>query len=150
MVVEFKLKRSAGGRFATLSRAGGWKEDNLRSEFRTLVRWANENRLRTGRWMFLHPSERRWTAALEIRGTANPSGAIRLRTLPAESVASVVFDPAVVSPGIVYHGLNDWLRWRKKDKTIRRVVTSREVYSGDPWTKPAAWAHADVQYVVRR
>jgi hypothetical protein len=150
MVVEFKMKRYPGGRFATLTRTGAWKKDNLRAEFRTLLRWAKANHVRTGRWIFLERGMRHWTAALEIRGSARPDGAIRLRTLPSETVASVVFDPDQIAPQVVYHGLSDWLKWRRKDKTIRRVVSSREVYAGDPWSNPTAWAHAEVQFVVRK
>jgi hypothetical protein len=46
--------------------------------------------------------------------------------------------------------VTDWLRWRKKDKTIRSVGMYREVYDGDPWREPRAWAHTDVQIVVRK
>jgi hypothetical protein len=50
----------------------------------------------------------------------------------------------------VYHGLNDWLRWRKKDGEVKSVRTSREVYSADPWTNKTAWKTTTVEYVVRR
>ncbi len=78
-----------------------------------------------------------------------PRGAVHLRTLPATRVASVVFDPEVVSPAVVYHGLTDWLRWRKKDKKIQRVVSYREVYRGNPWKDKSAYSRTDVQFVVR-
>ena len=41
-------------------------------------------------------------------------------------------------------------RWRRKDKEIRRVLSSREVYSGNPWTDPKAWAKTEVQFLVRK
>jgi hypothetical protein len=149
MVVDFVLKRSRSVRVASLSRKGPWKPENLRSEFKTLVRWAKKGRVRTGRWIFLHSADDRFVACLEVVGAVQPEGRIRMRTLPTTMVASVAFDPEEVSPRIVYHGLNDWLRWRKRDKKIRRGGSSREVYSGDPWTDPKAWAHCEVQFAVR-
>ena len=113
------------------------------------MRWARKNGLRTGRWIFLEHGMRRWTACLEIRGNAKPEGRIRRRTLPAATVASATFDPDVVAAHVIYHGLTDWLRWRRKEGKIRRVLSTREVYASDPWTDARAWAHAEVQFLVR-
>jgi DNA gyrase inhibitor GyrI len=85
-----------------------------------------------------------------VRGTAKATGGIRFRTFPATPVARVRFDPDAISPRLVYHGLNDWLRWRKKEKEIRKVVSTREVYDDDPWTNKHAWKNTTVEYVVRR
>lgn len=150
MVVDFELKRAPSFRVASIVRVGPWKEDNLRTEFGELVRWAKRQKLRTGRWIFLERSDDRWESCLEYRGRAIAEGRIRLKTLPATSVASVTFDPDRVSPRVIYHGLRDWTRWRKKDRTIKAVTTVREVYSGDPWKDRSAWAHCEVQFLVRK
>jgi DNA gyrase inhibitor GyrI len=149
MVVDFELKKSPKYRVASLNRKGPRKPDHLRAEFRTLVAWAKKGRVRTGRWIFVHGADDHFLACLEVLGAARPEGPIRMRTLAATMVASVTFDPDQVSPRIVYHGLNDWLRWRRREKKIRRVGSSREVYSGDPWTNPRAWARCEVQFIVR-
>ncbi|MGI0068073.1 MAG: hypothetical protein ACREB9_06625 [Thermoplasmata archaeon] len=135
---------------ASIVRIGPWRENNLRTEFGELTRWARRQKLRAGRWIFLEKGHHRWEACLEIRGRATPEGRIRLKTLPATWVASVVFDPDEVSSRVVYHGLSDWTRWRKKDRQVRGVTDVREVYSGDPWKDTEAWAHCDVQFVVRK
>lgn len=150
MVVDFVLKRVPRLRVASITRVGPWREDNLRREFRELTQWAQRRRLRTGRWILHERGQNRWEACLEYRGRGQAEGRIRLKVLPATSVASVTFDPEKVSARIVYHGLRDWTRWRRKDHTIRSVVAMREVYRGDPWTSKDAWAHCEVQFVVKR
>jgi DNA gyrase inhibitor GyrI len=150
VVVDFKFKRSPSYRVAVLSWKGPWNERRIRSQFDRIASWARKSGLRTGKWIFREPGSRAWEVAIEVRGTARSEGPIRVRTVPATTVASVVFDPNVVSPAVVYHGVTDWLRWRKRDKTIRSVGTYREVYIGDPWRDPKAWAHTDVQVVVRK
>jgi effector-binding domain-containing protein len=150
VVVEFRLKRVPAARVATLAWKGPWNERKIRAQFDRIALWARQNGLGTGRWIFREPAARAWQVAIEIRGAARSEGPIRVRTFPATTVASVVFDPNVVSPSVVYHGITDWLRWRKKDKTIKSVGTYREVYSGDPWRRPSAWARTDVQVVVRK
>jgi effector-binding domain-containing protein len=150
VVVEFRLKRVPAARVATLAWKGPWNERKIRAQFDRIAQWARQNGLRTGRWIFREPAARAWQVGIEIRGTARSEGPIRVRTFPAATVASVVFDPKVVSPSVVYHGITDWLRWRKKDKTIKSVGTYREVYSGDPWRRASAWARTDVQVVVRK
>jgi len=150
VVVEFRLKRTRAMRVAALKWKGPWSERRIRAQFGRLVAWAHSHRLRTGQWIFREPAHRTWEVALEIRGTARSEGSVRVRHYPAATVASVVFDPRRVSPAVVYHGITDWLRWRRKDKTIRAVGTYREVYRADPWRHPAAWARTDVQVVVRK
>jgi hypothetical protein len=149
MTVDFSFKRTSSFRMATLARKGGWDEKKLRGQFRALVEWAKKNHVRTGRYFFLEPNERTFTAAIEVKGKAKGAGAIRLRTVPAATVATVTFNPDDVSPRLVYHGLNDWLRWRKKEKEIKKVLSTREVYSGDPWS-PKVWPHTEVQFVVKK
>jgi hypothetical protein len=147
--VDFELARMPAVRVAVLSRRGPWKEDILRSEFRTLTQWASANGLRTGRWIFLWGRGNQSTAALEVLGRARSRDGIRVRTLPAARVGRVRFDPEVVSPRVIYHGLADWLMWQRKEKRIRRVLSNREVYEGDPWSRRDAWARTEVQFLVR-
>jgi DNA gyrase inhibitor GyrI len=150
VVVDFKIKHAPSYRVASIAWKGPWNERRIRSEFDRITAWARKSGVRTGKWIFREPGSRAWEVSIEIRGAARSEGPIRVRTLPAVSVASVVFDPNVVSPAVVYHGVTDWLRWRKRDKTIRSVGSYREVYDGDPWRDPKAWAHTDVQVVVRK
>jgi len=148
--VDFSLARARRRRVASIVRIGRWKEDNLRTEFAELVRWAAHHHLRTGRWIFVDRGRHRWEACLEIGGHPASDGRIRLRTLPSEWVATVTFDPERISPRLVYHGLIDWTRARRKDGTIRSVGAVREVYLGSPWTNRRAWAQCRVEFVVRR
>ncbi len=150
MTVDFSYKRAPSYRLATLSRTGGWDEKKLRGQFKALTDWAKENHLRVGHWLFYEPNERTFVAAVEFRGNAKGSGRIRVKKVPAATVASVTFDPDDVSPRVVYHGINDWLKWQKKEKKIRRAVAYREVYSGDPWTNPEVSAKTEIQVVVKK
>jgi effector-binding domain-containing protein len=150
MVVDFRLKRVPQLRVATVAWKGPWSERRIRAQFDRVAEWARKKGVRTGQWIFREPGTRSWEVAIEIKGSAHSEGGVRVRTYPAATVASVVFDPEVVSPAVVYHGISDWLRWRRKDKTIRSVGTYREVYSGDPWRRANAWARTDVQVVVRK
>lgn len=150
VVVDFSFKRTPAYRVAYIGWKGPWNEKRIRGEFTRLDRWAQASGYRTGRWFFREPGTRRWEVALEVRGAkvrARPP--VRFKTLPATRVASVVFDPESVAPAIVYHALMDWLRWRRKDGKIRSVGSTREVYSGNPWTDPKAWSRTDVQFLVR-
>jgi DNA gyrase inhibitor GyrI len=149
MVVDFRLKRAPAFRVAARTWKGPWSERRIRGEFRRLASWARRHRLRTGRWIFREPGTRSWEVAIEVRGAARSEGDVRVRTIPAATVASVVFDPEVVSPAVVYHGITDWLRWRRKDRTIKSAGGYREVYVGDPWSRAAVWARTEVQVVVR-
>ena len=150
VVVDFRLKRAPRYRVASIAWKGPWNERRIRANFDRVSAWARRAGLRTGKWIFREPGPRRWEVSVEVRGAARSEGPVRVHTLPAATVASVVFDPEVISPAVVYHGVTDWLRWRKKDHTIRSVGTYREVYDGDPWRKRSAWARTDVQVVVRK
>ncbi|HTT15644.1 MAG TPA: GyrI-like domain-containing protein [Thermoplasmata archaeon] len=149
MTVTFTLKRAPNYRIASIRWKGPWSDGKIHAQFLKVAHWANDHRLRTGKWIFLEPADRTWEVGLEVKGPAKSGGGIRVRTLPACRVASVVYDPSVVSPEVVYHALNDWTRARRKDRTIRSVGPSREVYDGDPWTDRKAAAHVDTQYTVR-
>ncbi|MCI4350700.1 MAG: GyrI-like domain-containing protein [Thermoplasmata archaeon] len=150
MTVDFELKKSPKTRVASIDYRGPWKENHLRKEFGDLVRWATANKVKTGAWIFRERGEKRHQACLVLKGPATSKGRVKIRTIPATWVARVTFDPEVVSPRVIYHGLNDWTKWRKKDKTIKGVGTSREVYAGDPWSDKKAWSMATVEFVVRK
>src|SRR2546425_12676067 len=159
MVVDFEVTRTPSYTVASILKIGPYREDNLRSEFEELVSWAKKNRLRTGKWiMYEHDgpnsrrpgNQRRWEACLEIRGKAKAEGRIRIKKLPAQAVAHVVFNPNVVSSRIIYHGLGDWIWWRLKYKDFKRAGPTREVYDGDPWTNAKAWSKVDVQVLVEK
>jgi len=149
MTVEFEFRRAPAYRVAYLAWKGPWNEAKIRANFDRLSKWAKSSGLRTGKWIFREPGDRTWEVAIEIRGKASARGGIRFRTLRATRVASVTFDPDVVSPAVIYHGITDWLRWRKKDGKVTAVGSYREVYDGDPWRNPKAWANTNVQVTVR-
>jgi hypothetical protein len=150
MVVDFEWRKWPAMDVICTRWKGSWNEKRIRSEFEGLARWAKAHKVRTGRWIFTAPAERTFEVCLEVKGRASSEGTVRRRRLPAATVASVEFDPNVVSPRVVYHGLTDWLRARKKEKEIRSVGQYREVYRGNPWTDKSAWAHTSVQVVVRK
>lgn len=150
MMVDFELKRMPAYRVAAIARKGPWKKDNLRREFRELSAWARDRGVRAGRWIFSHKGDERWEACLEIKGAASSSGRIRVKTLPSTYVARCVFDPDAIADRVIYHGLSDWTRWRRRYKEIKSVGGSREVYSGDPWSDARAWANCEVQFLVRK
>jgi len=150
MTVDFVLKKTPSLRIATIRWKGPYDERQIQKRFEEVEKWARARGLRTGRWIFREPDSRIWDTGIEVRGKARSEGRVKVRTLPAGTVASVRFDPDVVSPRVVYHGLSDWLRWRRKEKEIRSVVSYRELYEGNPWKDKRAWARTEVQFVVRK
>lgn len=150
MTVDFALKKTPSLRVAAIRWTGPYSDHEIRKRFEKVEKWAQARGLRTGRWVFREPGSRTWDVAIEVRGKAHSEGRIRVRTLPAGTVASVRFNPEVVSPRVIYHGLSDWLRWQRKEKTIRSVVSYREIYEGNPWKDARAWANTEVQFVVRK
>jgi DNA gyrase inhibitor GyrI len=133
--------------------------DMLRPEFRVLSRWARDHGVKTGKWFFYELDDRdtpegsrRWEACIEVQGRlkAKPSSGIERKELPAQLVASVIFDPEQVAPRLVYHGLEGWLQWRTKFGEFSEAGPTREVYSGDPWTSRKAWSSVDVQVPIRK
>jgi len=149
MTVDFVLKKVPSVRVASIQWTGPYSEAEIRRRFAEVRSWTVAHRLRPGRWVFREPGERRWEVGIEVPGRARSEGRVKVRTLPAMRVATVTFDPEVVSPRVVYHGISDWLRWRRKEKKIRRVVSTREIYPGDPWKDARAWSRTEVQFVVR-
>lgn len=150
MVVDFELKKVKAATVLSVRWKGSWSDARIRREFEGIAKWAKAHRLRTGQWFFREPGERRWEVAIEVFGKSRGEGRIHRRRWEASWVAQVRFDPDQVSPRVVYHGLSDWLRWRRKDKTIKRAGVYREVYPGNPWSSPAAWRGTAVQVVVRK
>lgn len=150
MTVDFAFKDAPGFRAATVAWKGPWNEARIRREFEGLETWLKSRKVRTGAWFFLERGEGAWTVAIEAKGKVKGAGRVRVRTFARSRVAYVQFDPDQVSPRVVYHGLSDWLRWRKKDHSIRSVTRSREVYRANPWKVPAAWAATEVQFLVRK
>ena len=150
MTIDFVLKKTPRLRVASIRWKGPYSEREIRRRFEEVEKWARARGLRTGHWVFREPGTRVWDVAIEVRGNARSEGRVKVRTLPGGTAASVRFDPDVVSPRVIYHGLSDWLRWRRKGKAIRSVVSYRELYEGNPWKNARAWANTEVQFVVRR
>jgi effector-binding domain-containing protein len=148
--VDFGYARASAAKVAAIGWSGPWNERRIRAEFEKVAAWTKRNGIRTGRWIFREPGPRRWEVSIEIKGSARGSGPVRIKTLRASTVARVEFDPNTVSPRVIYHGLSDWLRWQKKEKKIRGVVSTREVYGGNPWRDPSVWARTEVQFLVRK
>lgn len=150
MVVDFALRKAPAIRTLSRSWKGPWKDAKIRAEFGQVEKALRAQRVRPGRWIFVgDDSTSHWTVAIEALGRPRAADGARVRSFPAARVASVVFDPKEVSPRVVYHGITDWLRWRKKDRTIRSTGLYREVYSASPWTSRAAEARTEIQVVVR-
>jgi len=150
MTVDFSIKNAPKYRVATVEWSGKWSDTSIRSHFERLERSTKDEGLKTGKWIFRELSDNRFEACIEVKGDAKSNDKFRIRTLPSVPVASVAFDPDEVSPRVVYHGLNDWTRWRKKDGEIKGVRQAREVYGGNPWKDKSAWARTEVQFVVRK
>lgn len=150
MTTDFSLERTPAYRVASIVRFGPWKEENLRPEFRALVRWSRRQKAHIGHWIFFERSHDRWEACLEVRGRVAPEGRIRLKTLPSSWAAVLTFDPDTISSRIVYHALNDWTRARRRAGDLRSVSAIREIYDGDPWSDQRAWKRCRVEFLVRR
>ncbi len=149
MTVDFSFKRAPTYRLATIRWKGPWSDAKIHAQFRRILKWAKREGVKTGRWVFTEPADRTWEVGLEVKGPKRGGRGIRLKALPASRVATVEFDPHVVSPRVIYHGLNDWLRWRKKEREVKSVGMYREVYSGDPWSDRRAASHVRIEIVVR-
>lgn len=158
--VDIVVKREKGYNVISKMHIGPYSGDNmLRKEFNELVRWAKRNHVKTGKWFFVEldgpetsSSKRRWEASIELKGRVSerPDSGITLKKIPSELVAGVIFDPDQVSSRLVYHGLECWLDWRRKYHEFEEAGPTREVYPGNPWTDPKAWANLDVQVPIKR
>jgi effector-binding domain-containing protein len=149
MTVDFKFKRAPAYRVASVAWKGPWSDARIHAKFRRVAAWAKARGLRTGKWVFREPGERAWEVGIEVRGNAKSGGGVRIKTYPSCRVASVLFDPEVVSARVVYHGMTDWLRWQRKEREVKSVGQYREVYPGDPWRDKTAYAQTEIQVVVR-
>jgi effector-binding domain-containing protein len=150
MVVDFRLKKAPRYRVATIAWKGPWSERRIRSQFDRIAKWAATSRVRTGKWIFREPGTRSWEVGIEIRGPTRGKPPFRMKTYPSSAVVCILFDPTQVSPSVAYHAVNDWLKWRKRDKTIRAIGMYREVYEGDPWRNARVWSRTEIQVAVRR
>jgi effector-binding domain-containing protein len=155
MMVEIKVKVASGYNVAYLLHIGPYKGQNMwQSEFNQLTKWAKKRKLRTGKWIMYFidkwsektQKKRRSIAAIEIKQKAKPEGKIQIMKLPRHKVVSVIFDPDKVSEELIYHGLEGWL----ESSTYKQAARSRELYDGNPWTKPQAWANCEVQVPLKR
>src|SRR5579875_2788409 len=112
MVVDIVVKRDRGYSVIVKGKVGPYSGDNnLRPEFRELVRWARKNKISTRCWLFYEldgpetpPNQRKWEQCVSFR------------KIPSQLVASVMFDPDKFSSKLVYHGLECWLEWRAKNR----------------------------------
>ena len=150
MTVDFAFKKTPSYRVASIVWKGKWSDASVHTHFLQVQKWAAARKLKTGKWFFREPSEHAFETAIEIKGRAVGGDGVRLKTFPAATVATVLFDPDVISPRIVYHGIYDFLRWRKREHEIRAVGAYREVYDGDPWKDRRAFARTEIQVVVRK
>ena len=157
MVVDFEMRKAPEYRLATRTLRGSWPGDKvLRSEFEKVSAWAKEKGIKTGKWFFREFGEDdtkgRWEVGVEVRckGPTRGGKGISMITLPSCTVAAVTFNPDLVSPRVIYHGLTDWLRQRKKTGEYKVAGPYREVYLGNPWSSRQAWAHTQVQIPVKK
>jgi DNA gyrase inhibitor GyrI len=168
MTIDIVVKREKKYNVVSKIHIGPYTGENmLRKEFGDLVKWAKKRNVKTGKWLFLEldgpevpGNRRRWEACIEVlnfRAKKIQSeleqyvgeNGIKAKELPAIKVAAVKFDPDVVSSRLIYHGLECWLEWRKKYRELEEAGPTREIYIGNPWTDPKAWANLEVQVPVK-
>lgn len=155
MIVDINVKSVPSYTVACLIHYGPHGPNMFRNEFNQLVKWAKKNELKTGKWIMRwldepgkKPANRiRSEACLEIKGKARSEGKIQIKKFPKHIVVGVIFDPAKVSVRLVYSGIYGWLRYSDFEATDS---PPREVYAGNPWTNPRAWANAEVQVPVKK
>ncbi len=160
MVVDFVVRKAPEYKVATRILRGTWPGDRaIRSEFEKVLEWAKVKGVRTGKWIFREldgpetPSaKRRWEVDIEVRGKGPVRGGkgVSIKTIPSGTAVTVTFNPDAVAARLVYHGLADWLSWRKKEKEYREAGPSRGVYIGNPWSSKRAWAHTQVQVPLKK
>jgi hypothetical protein len=159
MVVDFVIRKAPGMKLAVRTIKGKWPGDKgLRTEFEAVYGWAKGKGLRTGKWVMWEtgdwdkPASMKFMAAVELR-TKNPvrgGKGMSVKSFPAVTVASVTFDPDVVSPRVIYHGLSDFLRSSRKEGKYREAGPYMEVYGANPWSSKRAWAHTQIAVPVRK
>ena len=155
MKVGINVKVAPSYKVAYIIHYGPYTGQNMwRSELNQIWKWAKKRKLRTGKWIVYfidkwgekRAKQRRSVAAIEIKGKAKPEGKIQIMKIPSQKVASVTFDPDKVSEELVYHGLESWL----ESCAYKQAARSRELYNGNPWTNPRAWANCEVQVPLKR
>jgi len=149
MVVDFEIGKAGAFRAATVAWKAPWNDRRTRKEFEGLARWLKLRGIRGGRWFFIEKGGNSFRVAIEVPKGTTGDGKVQVRSFAASRVVRVQFDPDEVSPRVVYHGLNDFLRWRRKDKTIRAVGDYREIYDGNPWTNAKAFSGLRLEALVR-
>jgi DNA gyrase inhibitor GyrI len=158
LVVDIKVRKEPSYTVAYLTHVGRHTGENmLRQEFEDLVRWATKRKLRTGKWFFYEldgpetaEKTRRWEACVEINRKVKTGGRFGVKKLPAQTMACVRFNPDEVSANLVYHGIQGWLEWRKKNGGYEDGGTWRETYPDNPWTNAKAWARTEVQAPINK
>ncbi len=154
MLVDFKLKRAPPYKVAWLAEEKAYSDRAIRASFSRVAQWAASKGYSTGKWLFIEQYEEggtlRWNACIEVKCNAKGEGGIGVKTIKSSDVVSVSFNPDEVSSRLVYHGINDWVRWRKKEGTISRSGRFREVYPGDPWKDASAWSNVEVQLTIEK
>ena len=155
MKVEFNVKTAPSYKVAYIQHVGPYTNQNMwRPEFNELVEWAKKRKVRTGKWImgFLDKwsekteKRRRSVACIEIKGKAKAEGRIKIMKIPKQEVVSVTFDPDKISADVVYYSLEAWLEYCP----YKQAARSRELYNGNPWTNPRAWANCEVQVPLKR
>ena len=155
MKADFKVKVAPSYKVAYIIRYGPYGGQNTwRSEFSQIEKWAKKNKLRTGRftmyfidkWTPKSQKKRRSVAALEIKGNARPEGKVEIMKIPKQKVVSVTFNPDTVSADLVYYGIEGWL----ESSHYTSAARSRELYNGNPWINPNAWANCEIQVPIKR
>jgi effector-binding domain-containing protein len=155
MKVEFKVKTAPSYKVAYILHIGPYHDHDMwRPEINQLERWAQKRKLRTGKrimffldkWSKRTEKRRRSVACIEIKGKAKPEGKITMMKIPKQKVVSVMFDPDQVSADVVYYGLEAWLEYCP----YKQAARSRELYNGNPWTNPRAWANCEIQVPLKR
>ena len=161
MVVDIVTKREPGRRVIVRTYTGPWTgDDMLRPEFTELESWATDNNVKTARWFRIYldkyeigmPADRRrWWASIEYKGKIRaPPARIETNFLQPQLVASVTFDPKVVSDRLVFHGLECWLDWRTRLGEFEEAGPTREVFVGNLWTDPSAKSQIELQVPIRK
>lgn len=154
MTVDFKVKKAPAYRVACITESGTYSDRAIRASFAKVAKWAAERKLKTGKWMFIETYGKgdsiKWNACIEVSGRAAPENGIAVKTMKSHDVVSVSFNPDEVSARVVYHAISDWVRWRRKDGTIKRTGNFREIYPGDPWKSAQAWQSMEVQLLVTK
>lgn len=156
MKVEFKVKTAPSYKVAYILHIGPYahSHDMWRPEINQLEKWTQKRKLRTGKrimffldkWSKKTEKRRRSVACIEIKGKAKPEGKIKMMKIPKQKVVSVMFDPDQVSADVVYYGLEAWLEYCP----YKQAARSRELYNGNPWTNPRAWANCEIQVPLKR